>query len=76
MWENLDLAPFPEIWMATRREADGEAPYCAGGFQADELVTYVCTRGWRHPGRHIARTTFCLAAAWPGDHEPTMEDLL
>ncbi len=37
---------------------------------------YRCDRPAGHPGRHIYISYGMVCAAWPGDHEPTLGDLL
>lgn len=36
---------------------------------------FTCTRGIGHTGRHLAGTGGDIAAAWPGEHPPTVADL-
>ena len=75
-WENFEGRLFLDLWHDLAVENGTiETPIC----KAPLLVGpqgYSCTRPPGHPGRHFARASSGIAAAWPGTLPPERDDLL
>lgn len=76
-WENFEGRAFAQLrrTLADENEPTGDLMCPVMLVPADGL-RYRCTRPPTHKGRHIARDTFSIAAAWPGALPPQDGDLL
>lgn len=65
----------PDVVKTVRFNALTQDPLGNLRWCENDETQFSCMREPGHPGRHIATGTHVLVAAWPGDHEPTMDDL-
>lgn len=71
-WENFEDRHLMPVWRFLLNESRFDA--CLNKLEIG--VTYKCTRPPGHNGRHVGRSHTKIAAAWPGDLPPTVDDLL